>query len=599
MLQGIIPSLGLSAAATPATNYRVPRSLRFNSANANTYAGYVNVVNSDKRQIMTVSTWFKRIAINAIHYIYCGFVDANNYVGLYINTNGSMSLVVFIGGTLVVNKNFGNYTDLTKWFHICFSIDTTPATPTVTIEINSFPPGSYITNTNTLTQNTQLPCHVNGAAMWLGTYSGPTYLYCGYLAETHVLDGIKQPASAFAKQDAVQGWIPKAYLGLHGANGFFVNFGDNSSVAALGKDLSGMSNLLTYSDNFTIWSTVNSPTVTGGQPDLFGGTNAFKLAIGPRGNVSPAVTAIYTYSAGQQTTATVYAKTGTPGFNGLGLYNGWTQGAYAGFDLDAITINAPAFIIGNATNPAATIIDAGNGWRKCSVTVTHNTAGDDVVCLVGSVATTTPGNYITIFRADLTNGAIMPSELQLVTGTAVPNKNLPMQNFLLSTVYTNDSFVDVPFDTDTPTGKGEQNLLGYYMVMNPNDCYSMSFGWGNLYAGNPSATAQWGNARSTLNAIPLAKHWWCEFNVWALNSYTMFGTGDRRRVCRPILVRRKTPNLSATSLTDRFTSTVRLPRLSPRSPSAILSEFAYSTVVCISTNWSVGCGRCKFRRHRG
>ena len=99
MLQGIIPSLGLSAAATPATNYRVPRSLRFNSANANTYAGYVNVVNSDKRQIMTVSTWFKRIAINAIHYIYCGFVDANNYVGLYINTNGSMSLVVFIGGT--------------------------------------------------------------------------------------------------------------------------------------------------------------------------------------------------------------------------------------------------------------------------------------------------------------------------------------------------------------------------------------------------------------------------------------------------------------------------------------------------------------------
>jgi hypothetical protein len=43
-------------------------------------------------------------------------------------------------------------------------------------------------------------------------------------------------------------WQPKAYSGTYGTNGFYLNFSDNSTAAALGTDFSGNSNTWTVNN---------------------------------------------------------------------------------------------------------------------------------------------------------------------------------------------------------------------------------------------------------------------------------------------------------------------------------------------------------------
>ena len=83
--------------------------------------------------------------------------------------------------------------------------------------------------------------HVVGAAI----FSSVIEHLNGYMADIWFLDGIAATPSDFAETDATTGqWIPKAYTGSKGTNGFHLEFADNSNNTAttLGKDTSGNSN---------------------------------------------------------------------------------------------------------------------------------------------------------------------------------------------------------------------------------------------------------------------------------------------------------------------------------------------------------------------
>jgi len=88
-----------------------------------------------------------------------------------------------------------------------------------------------------------------------------TLHFDGYLAEINFIDGQALDPTNFGETDPTYGhWVPKKYSGSYGANGFYLDFSDNT---ALGTDKSGNDNTWT-ANNFSASATVvDTPTEYG------------------------------------------------------------------------------------------------------------------------------------------------------------------------------------------------------------------------------------------------------------------------------------------------------------------------------------------------
>jgi hypothetical protein len=80
-----------------------------------------------------------------------------------------------------------------------------------------------------------------------GSFGASSFLD-GYLANVYFIDGQALTPSSFGQTDATTGvWVPKAYSGTYGTNGFFLQFKDAASTTTIGYDTSGNSNNFTTS----------------------------------------------------------------------------------------------------------------------------------------------------------------------------------------------------------------------------------------------------------------------------------------------------------------------------------------------------------------
>jgi hypothetical protein len=132
--------------------------------------------------------------------------------------------------------------------HIAFALDTTQSTASERARL--FVNGSRVTAFSTATypsQNSDLLVGDTNLHL-LGRISGFSYDFDGYLADLHFCDGTAYDASAFGEFSATTGvWMPKAFSGSYGSQGWKLDFADNSAAtaAALGKDTSGNGNNFT------------------------------------------------------------------------------------------------------------------------------------------------------------------------------------------------------------------------------------------------------------------------------------------------------------------------------------------------------------------
>ena len=124
---------------------------------------------------------------------------------------------------------------------------------------------------NAPTQNADLVINANGATHQIGNYS--TNKFDGYLAEVHFVDGQQLAPTDFGYTEfQTNVWRPKRYQGTWGTNGFYLDFRDSSSAAALGHDRSGNGNNFTINnfsvaadhdgDSFNITPTQLTPSAT-------------------------------------------------------------------------------------------------------------------------------------------------------------------------------------------------------------------------------------------------------------------------------------------------------------------------------------------------
>ena len=261
-----------SAASTG--GYQISRSLRFNSADS----AYLNrtPASAGNRRTWTWSAWVKRSTLGYKNLFGCGeTINVSNNQLFQFAFDASDRLYLFQYNAPTTDLELittSVYRDVSAWYHLVLTYDTTQATASnrIKVYVNNqqvgFTGSGYPTQNSDGYVNTAIP-HL------LGRYSGagPTLYLDAYMTEVNFIDGQALTPSSFGETNAQTGvWQPKAYSGSYGTNGFYLNFSDNSNTTAatLGKDYSGNGNNWTP-NNFSVTagagndSLVDSPTSYG------------------------------------------------------------------------------------------------------------------------------------------------------------------------------------------------------------------------------------------------------------------------------------------------------------------------------------------------
>jgi len=242
--------------------YNVANSLRFNSGSSDyLFKNSWATATSDK--IFTYSTWVKRSQLGSTERLFGAYAGSPQVYSCDLSFTSNNGYIEFtFGGAsaydIVTNAMFR---DISAWYHVVLAVDTTQATSSNRIKI-------YVNNTlqtlqtaNYPPQNTTYQVFRNNNANLIGSaWNGGAY-YTGYMADTFFIDGQQLTPSSFGETDpSVPSsgiWIPKAYTGSFGNNGFYLQF---KNSAALGTDSSGNGNNFTVNNLTSIDQTTDTPT---------------------------------------------------------------------------------------------------------------------------------------------------------------------------------------------------------------------------------------------------------------------------------------------------------------------------------------------------
>jgi hypothetical protein len=235
--------------------YQISRSVRLR-ASATAYFNRTPA-SATNRQIWTWSAWTKlgsKIGA-ADACMFNGGATSNDRTAVAFASNDRLHVYNATGGSINAQLiSTAKYRDPSAWYHIVVAVDTTQATSSNRIKI--YVNGVQVTAFDVATYPSQnLNTSVNNNVSHTINTNPSNEYWDGYLTEINFIDGQALTPSSFGETNAITGvWQPKAYSGTYGTNGFYLNFSDNSTAAALGTDFSGNSNT---------W-TVNNISVTAG-----------------------------------------------------------------------------------------------------------------------------------------------------------------------------------------------------------------------------------------------------------------------------------------------------------------------------------------------
>ena len=417
---------GAAGSAGGAAAYEIERSLRFDSTASAHLDRAVN--SSANRKRYTISFWIKRTTTGSQQRIYT--TNANSYLMfnssdyLHGNTRGT-------SGSNNFWYTYQKFTDPAAWYHIVAVYDLGVSTPGLEIYVNGIKVSIY-GNVGNYDQ------HSGGTH----TIGGISYFLDGYLAEYHHLDGIKingttdtdgsvtgTPGAVympeFGEFDDNGVWQPKEYTGSHGTHGFYLDFKDTSSNAALGYDAAG-------SNNWTVTNMSASATATGtvsgtGTPANASGSGGWKQAFD--GSTSTLV-----YNSNGSTTTTFTLDTPIAWTNSIRIYAG--QNGTSGTN-----------IIANGVNLSSSVTWALSGdWQNVTSQLTSP---------LTSLALTSVGGSSSNIRAVEIDGTVI----------------------VQSDAASIDSFIESPTNYEASSG----NNGGNYATLNPlNKGSHMTLRNGNL-----------------------------------------------------------------------------------------------------------------------
>jgi hypothetical protein len=230
-----------------AAGYQISRSLRFNSSDS----AYLSrtPASAGNRKTWTWAGWAKRGSVGSSYEILFSARAGTSSNRDYLTFQSDQLVLTCSNssGTTTANiQTTSVYRDPGAGMHIVLSVDTTQATASNRVkfyvngaQVTTFSLANYPTQNTDLSFNDAQPHTIGQSA------AGTAFGFNGYLADIHFIDGQALDPTSFGEFSATTGvWVPKAFSGSYGTNGFRLTFADNSAATAttLGKDAAGSNN---------------------------------------------------------------------------------------------------------------------------------------------------------------------------------------------------------------------------------------------------------------------------------------------------------------------------------------------------------------------
>ena len=221
---------------------KVPYSVRFNPPDTPDLSRNVSVTGA--RRTFTLSAWIKLgSGLGTLRPLFHSNIFSGAYFGL--NLTSSDEFAVTDGTSFTTTFPNVKFRDPTAFMHVVLAVNTNNGNSTkFRLYINNV----EIANGGTYPGAIDLSWNHNGGSS-LAHYIGRAYTgsdrFDGYMSYIHHVDGLQLTPSSFGKIDTATGvWTPKKFTGTYGANGFHLDFADDTSASssALGKDRSGNNN---------------------------------------------------------------------------------------------------------------------------------------------------------------------------------------------------------------------------------------------------------------------------------------------------------------------------------------------------------------------
>jgi hypothetical protein len=446
--------LNNSNAISTTGGYDINNSLRFRSS-ASAYLSRTPA-GAGNRQTWTWSGWIKRGSLGTDQAIFSVAGASNTtYFLIKFDTNNCIYIGNYSTNFLVTSQVFR---DPSAWYHIVVVLDTTQATANNRLKL--YVNGSQVTAFSSNNISAQIAQNsdqgINQAAAHnIGREAqGGVFLLDAYQTEINFINAQALTPSSFGETSTTTGsWVPKAYTGTYGTNGFELNFSDIaqtvSSNVGLGKDFSGngnywVTNNISITAGTTYDAMIDSPTLTSATVANYAVLNPLKTPAPAsvsytNGNLSVSC------GNGNQTPAlvTIYPSSGKWYWEVI-----WTSGTYARIGVQNTTVASTDFAADTA------------GWRWESNT--GNIYNGSTLATVSTYAT---GDVLG-FCLDLDAGKFYVSKNGTWQNSAVPESgtgavatNIPTST-LMSPAVATGSLTSVfafnagqrPFSYTPPTG---------------------------------------------------------------------------------------------------------------------------------------------------
>jgi len=260
--------LNNSNAISTSAPYDINNSLRFRSS-ASAYLSRTPA-GAGNRQTWTWSGWIKRGSLGTDQAIFSVAGTSNTtYFLIKFDTNNCIYIGNYSTNFLVTSQVFR---DPSAWYHIVLAVDTTQATANNRLKV--YVNGSQVTafSSNNISaqiaQNSDQGINQAAAHNISREAQGGVFLLDAYQTEINFINAQALTPSSFGETSTTTGsWVPKAYTGTYGTNGFYLKFNNTASVANLGLDSSGNGNTWTVNNvSLTAGTTydamIDSPTLT-------------------------------------------------------------------------------------------------------------------------------------------------------------------------------------------------------------------------------------------------------------------------------------------------------------------------------------------------
>ena len=257
--------IGSGGVQHPQDTTTIANSLRFNNDDTPRLSKLWGRAATDDTT-WTVSMWVKRSS-----------QDGGGWHTLFSEESEAWTVCAFYNDTLYIQINAGGaahyiqtnrlFKDFSAFYHIvvAFDEDNSTAEHRLRLYINGTEETSFSTDQrSSISSSSNSNWNTNGKSCAIGARSATnnSLNFDGYMADFHNIDGQQLTPSSFGQVGANGYWIPKAYSGSYGNNGFRLTF-QNSSYLGYDyqtSDRSGTTNDWTVAGLTSTDQVIDSPT---------------------------------------------------------------------------------------------------------------------------------------------------------------------------------------------------------------------------------------------------------------------------------------------------------------------------------------------------